>query len=235
MRYALLAVGFFVAFGAAALPLQGSPSPLPVASATEELEPAASTEPLQEAAPEPQSAQPAAVAPVQTAPQAEPAPAQTAAPAAVAAPARTIAPQGAPTRLIIPAIGLEKPVVKVGTNSLGEMDVPSGKTQNVGWYSRGVVPGNTGAAVMGAHVFAALSELHKVGVGDEVYVRAENGGTHRFVVTRTQVYKLGDLTPQELFERSTGRHLHLITCAGEPTPDGSTYTHRLVVYATLAD
>src|SRR5947208_1526342 len=39
-----------------------------------------------------------------------------------------------PARLIIPSIGLDDSVLEVGLNAKGEMDVPDGKTKNVGWY-----------------------------------------------------------------------------------------------------
>lgn len=141
----------------------------------------------------------------------------------------------APVRLSIPSIALNDKVVPVGVNSLGEMAVPSGSTSNIGWYAKGTVPGNLGSAVMDAHVFAALARLDEVAAGDDIYVGMADGATKHFVVTRTQVYKVGDLSPQELFSSTGGRYLHLITCAGTLTPDHTSYTHRLVVYATLAD
>jgi LPXTG-site transpeptidase (sortase) family protein len=114
------------------------------------------------------------------------------------------------------------------------MDVPSGSTSDVGWYAGGTVPGDAGSAVMDAHVFAAFARLSEVKEGDSIYVRMADGTAKRFVVTRAQVYKTGELAPEELFSRAGGRFLHLITCAGEPAPDRASYTHRLVVYAALA-
>lgn len=140
----------------------------------------------------------------------------------------------APARLSIPSIALNSRVVPVGVDSLGDMDVPSGSTSDVGWYAGGTVPGDAGSAVMDAHVFAAFARLSEVKEGDSIYVRMADGTAKRFVVTRAQVYKTGELAPEELFSRAGGRFLHLITCAGEPTPDRASYTHRLVVYAALA-
>ncbi len=140
----------------------------------------------------------------------------------------------APARLSIPSIALDSRVVPVGVDSLGDMDVPSGSTSDVGWYAGGTVPGDAGSAVMDAHVFAAFARLSEVKEGDSIYVRMADGTAKRFVVTRAQVYKTGELAPEELFSRAGGRFLHLITCAGEPTPDRASYTHRLVVYAALA-
>ena len=141
---------------------------------------------------------------------------------------------GAPTRLIIPSIGLNAQIDAVGLNDKGEMDVPDGSSPNVGWYKGGVIPGNMGSAVIDAHVFAAFEELRYLKVGSEVYVENAHGQRLTFVVDDSRVYKLGELTSGMLFGRKDARRLNLITCAGQPTADGSTYTHRLVVYTKLA-
>ncbi len=138
-----------------------------------------------------------------------------------------------PVRLIIPSIGLNAPVESVGINSKGEMDVPPGDSSEVGWYKYGTIPGNVGSAVIDAHVFAAFEDLQHLSVGSEVYVENANGQRLKFVVDDSRVYKLGELTSGMLFGKRDARRLNLITCAGEPTADGSTYTHRLVVYTKL--
>lgn len=157
------------------------------------------------------------------------------APAAQAPLAQAATKSSYPTALAIPDIALGSPIVKMGLTKEGNLDVPSGTTNNVGWYASGTVPGEKGAAVLDAHVFAAFSRLHEVAQGDDIYVSMSDGTTRRFAVTRTKVYELSELTSKELFEEKGGKFLHLITCAGELTPDRSTYTHRLVVYATLAE
>lgn len=139
-----------------------------------------------------------------------------------------------PVRLIIPSIGLDIPVSGVGINDKGEMDVPDASSGVVGWYKFGTIPGNVGSAVIDAHVYAAFAELRYVKVGNSIFVENERGDRLEFVVEASTVYKLGELTPAMLFSRRDARRLNLITCAGEPTADGSTYTHRLVVYTKLA-
>src|ERR1043166_9395149 len=89
----------------------------------------------------------------------------------------------APTRLSIPSINLQAPIVPVGTNEKGEMDVPDGDTNDVGWYKRGTTPGQEGSAVLDAHVFAALSNLRYAKAGDDVYVTNEAGQKLHFRVT----------------------------------------------------
>lgn len=139
-----------------------------------------------------------------------------------------------PVRLIIPSIGLNAPIESVGINAVGEMDVPNGNTPNVGWYKKGPIPGNIGSAVIDAHVYAAFKNLRNLSVGSEVFVENTNGERLKFVVDDSRVYQLGELTSGQLFGRRDARRLNLITCAGQVSPDGSTYTHRLVVYTTLA-
>jgi LPXTG-site transpeptidase (sortase) family protein len=132
--------------------------------------------------------------------------------------AATIKEPAAPARLVIPSIKLNDAIVPMGTTGSGELAVPSGKTSNVGWYAKGTVPGNTGSAVLDAHVFAAFAKLKNVKVGDRIAVAMTDGTTRTFAVTKAQVYKLGDLSPQELFSQNDGTYLHLITCAGALTP-----------------
>jgi sortase (surface protein transpeptidase) len=114
------------------------------------------------------------------------------------------------------------------------MEVPPGHSNDVGWYKNGTIPGNVGSAVIDAHVYAAFEKLRYVKVGSEVIVENANGERLKFVVNDSRVYKLGELTSGMLFGRRDARRLNLITCAGQPTADGNTYTHRLVVYTTLA-
>lgn len=138
-----------------------------------------------------------------------------------------------PVRLFIPAIGLDTSIDGMGVNSAGEMDVPDGNSPHVGWYKYGTIPGNIGSAVIDAHVFAAFENLNDVLVGSSIFVMNEAGEKLEFKVEETQVYERGSLSANTLFNRKDARRLNLITCAGSPTADGSTYTHRLVVYTTL--
>lgn len=140
-----------------------------------------------------------------------------------------------PVRLHIPSIKLNAPVQKVGVNEKGEMDVPSGKSKNVGWYAHGTKPGDRGSAVMDAHVYAAFSKLKHVKAGDRVYVTTESGEQLDFVVWGTATYKLEDVPREYLFAQNDAARLHLITCAGTYSKRLGTYSHRLIVFATLAE
>jgi LPXTG-site transpeptidase (sortase) family protein len=135
-------------------------------------------------------------------------------------------------RLVIPSINLNDPIIPVGTDATGAMAVPNGETSEVGWYDDGPQPGQAGSAVLDAHVFAAFKNLNEVKVGDSIYIN-ENGESLHFVVTKVETFALSQITSQDLFVQTNDRDLNLITCAGNLTPDHSTYDHRLVVYSTL--
>jgi sortase (surface protein transpeptidase) len=136
-----------------------------------------------------------------------------------------------PVHVSIPSVGIESRVIKVGVDAKGQMAVPDGSTNDVGWYKGGTVPGDVGSAVLDAHVYAAFEDLRDVHVGDDIYLVTEGGATQHFRVEQSTVYKLSDLTPAMLFERRDARRLNLITCAGAYVDSMGTYTHRLVVYA----
>lgn len=140
-----------------------------------------------------------------------------------------------PKRLHIPSINLNSPIIPLGVNSKGEMDVPSGNTNNVGWYKDGTVPGNVGSAVLDAHVYAAFKNLHELAVGSDIYVTDGGGKTLRFRITEMKTYALADVPLQKLFNRANAVRLNLITCAGTFLPAQDTYSHRLIVYAELVN
>lgn len=138
-----------------------------------------------------------------------------------------------PVRVIIPSIKLNSPIQGMGVNTKGELDVPSGKTNNVGWYKYGTKPGDVGSAVLDAHVFAAFAKLNKVTPGSDIYIVMSDGTKLHFKVDDAKTYALKNLSPYALFTPTSNRSLNLITCAGKLTADRSTYSHRLIVYTSF--
>jgi hypothetical protein len=124
-----------------------------------------------------------------------------------------------PARIRIPAIGVDAPVVAVGLEPDGAMEVPG--ADQAGWYHpTDVRPGAaSGSAVVAAHVDfggrrGVFFDLRQVPVGAEVVVVDDAGTERRFVVdTRFQVDK-DDLPAEELFRTGGPPTLTLITCGG---------------------
>lgn len=181
----------------------------------------------------PGRAQPAAV--VTATP---PVPAPTTAQSDLLARARAIvAPAAQPTRLAVPAIGVDAPVESVGLDAQGRMATPS-RAENVAWFKPGATPGDAGNAVIAGHldwtsgpaVFYRLSRLKK---GDELSVLREDGTRARFLVESSAMLPY-DAATDGLFTKTGPPTLTLITCAGAWDRARATYLQRLVVRASLA-
>lgn len=140
-----------------------------------------------------------------------------------------------PVELLVPSINLHVPIVNVGVNTKGEMDVPDGNTKNVGWYEGGTIPGTIGSAVLDAHVYAAFKKLRYVKVGDDIYVKKRSGKYLHFRAEESLVYKTSQVPLQKLFNKTDAERLNLITCAGTYNSKLETYDKRLIVYAQLVN
>jgi sortase A len=140
-----------------------------------------------------------------------------------------------PIRLTIPKINLDAEIEYVGVTPDGEMATPE-NVENVGWYEPGVRPGEAGSAVFAGHYGweggkpSAFDELHKLRVGDKIYVEDAKGTVTSFVVRANRRYAGGEEVP-EVFSSDDGiPHLNLITCEGDWDPISRSYSSRLVVF-----
>ncbi|MES2215809.1 MAG: class F sortase [Patescibacteria group bacterium] len=145
---------------------------------------------------------------------------------------------GSPLRLIIPSIRIDAKVQQVGIAKSGNMMPPSNFT-DVGWYKLGAVPGQLGSAVFAGHVDNALAlpgvfkHLADVAVGDDVYVRSEDGKLLHFKVTDTTTYNYKDVPTDLIFNQNDKARIRLITCSGTWVQNDKSYNERMVVTAEL--
>lgn len=145
-----------------------------------------------------------------------------------------------PVGLSISAIDVEAPIDGYGVDpDSGLMDVPDNVT-DVAWYEHGPSPGESGSAVLAAHVdlrnqgpgvFFDIGELQP---GDLIEVSFDDGSQQSFEVTATATYPKVELPLDAVFSRSGPAVLTLITCGGVFDPDSSRYDSNVVVYATPA-
>jgi LPXTG-site transpeptidase (sortase) family protein len=170
------------------------------------------------AAPPSSSAATGGVAPVPTA---------TGAPTAPAAPAR----------IDIGGIGVAAPVVAVGVDARGRMEVPL-DVRTVGWYRYGPGPGGgRGSAVLSGHVddreqgLGAFHRLADVSVGDPVTVALADGTVLDYRVRTVERVPKTDLPVDLVFRRDGPPLLTLVTCGGEFDRAASGYTDNVVVVA----
>ncbi|KJY25400.1 hypothetical protein VR45_39415 [Streptomyces sp. NRRL S-495] len=181
----------------------------------------------------PGASDPAAPAPAASAPSAATgtASADTAAPRPLAA--------SAPTRLLIPAAGVDAPVTGLGLNADGTVEVPAAdRADEVGWYRNGPTPGETGPAVLighydTAHGPAVFHNVPKLKPGDLIQIRREDGGTVDFRVRALLQTAKNTFPTDAVYGNTKGPELRLITCGGRIGADGH-WTDNIVVLADPA-
>lgn len=131
------------------------------------------------------------------------------------------APQVAePVSIALPSLGLDAPVVPVGVEDDGLMEVPE-DVRTVGWYRFGPAPGSAaGSAVLSGHVndrtqgvgvFARIAELQ---IGDTVEVRLADGAAVAYRVVAREQWPKGEVPLDRLFDRGGSHRVVLITCGG---------------------
>ena len=155
-----------------------------------------------------------------------------------APPDRALAGGPAPTRISIPAIEVDAPLVRLDLDGNGGIEVPS-DFNRPGWYGRGPTPGAQGAAVILGHldshtgpaVFWRLSELK---AGDAVLVAREDGSQVRFSVDRTESYSVDAFPSFEVYGATARPELRLITCGGSYSRTRGQYLANTVAFASLS-
>ncbi|XMA36120.1 class F sortase [Streptomyces albogriseolus] len=159
-------------------------------------------------------------------------------PAPSESPAKQL-PRARPTRLQIPSIGVDAPFTALAINSKGQLEAPPAQNTNlVGWYAKGVSPGELGTAIVAGHVdtatsaavFARLGELEK---GDRFRVQRADGTTATFVVDETESFAKDDFPDERVYADTPDAQVRLITCAGDYDRTAKDYTENLVVFAHL--
>jgi len=142
-----------------------------------------------------------------------------------------------PTRVQIPAIGVNSTLVGLGLNPDGTMEVPvDGRA--AGWYTQAPIPGEQGPAVIAAHVdwegeegvFYHLSRLQP---GDEVVVQRRDESTAHFVIDKVAEYPKSEFPTGQVYGDLTYPRLRLITCGGDLNRKAHSYLDNIVVYAHL--
>ncbi|MGW4106108.1 class F sortase, partial [Streptomyces sp. NPDC004976] len=155
------------------------------------------------------------------------------------APAGRHLPRSEPTRLVIPGIDVDAPFTDLAIDSKGQLQPPPAHNTNlVGWYAKGVSPGERGTAIIAGHVdtatspavFARLGELEK---GDRFRVLRDDGSKATFVVDETESFDKDDFPDERVYADTPDAQVRLITCAGDYDHSAKDYTENLVVFARL--
>jgi hypothetical protein len=156
--------------------------------------------------------------------------------APVTAPVRA---RSTPTALDVPAIGVHTTgLVDLGLAPSGALEVPKDAT-TAGWFALSPVPGETGPAVLAAHVDwegvpGVFARLHEMKVGDTATVTRSDGVPLRFTAYRVERFGKATFPTDEVYGNTAGPELRLVTCGGEFDRAAHHYRDNVVVFARLA-
>jgi sortase (surface protein transpeptidase) len=148
-----------------------------------------------------------------------------------------VQPTPRPVWLTIPAIGVKAPIIDLGLNRNGTLQVP-GSTTVVGWYTNSPPPGATGSAIIAGHVDSRSGPgvffwLRAMRPGEHIYVRRADGTLAVFTVTAVQMYAKSQFPTATVYGPVPDAELRLITCGGTFDYARGSYLSNVVVYARL--
>lgn len=155
--------------------------------------------------------------------------------AATPTPARQSVP---PVRVVAADIGIDIPVIPVGIEKGGFMELPADPAV-AGWYRYGADPSSSeGNTVISAHVDAPdypigpFSALRDLKAGAVIEITDEAGAAHSYAVESVTYYRKTELPVRDIFARTGGLALVLITCGGDYDSRTGRYTDNVVAIAT---
>jgi sortase (surface protein transpeptidase) len=147
--------------------------------------------------------------------------------------------RSAPVKIQIPRIGVNAPVMKLGRDADGTVQVPPLAAHNLaGWYQHGPSPGQRGPAVILGHVdstagisvFYYLKDLH---AGDTVDVTLADGTVAAFTIDGLQKVAKDAFPTASVYGKAGYPSLRLITCGGPFDQATGHYRDNIIVYAHL--
>lgn len=131
-------------------------------------------------------------------------------------------PASVPVRVTVAAAGVDTgPLLRLGLAADGTVEVPSvAQADRIGWYTKGVTPGERGPAVLVGHFDtvegpAVLKNIAKVRTSDRITVARADGSKAVFAVRELQQVGKGAFPTEKVYGDTAGPELRLITCGGE--------------------
>ncbi|MGK5671979.1 class F sortase [Micromonospora sp. URMC 106] len=143
-----------------------------------------------------------------------------------------------PVDVRIPAIDVRAPIVAVGADAEGRLEVPPlDRPTLAGWYRHGVSPGETGNAVIVGHVDSAAGpavffDLGRLRAGDTVRITRADASVATFAVDGVASYPKDRFPTDLVYGPSGTAGLRLITCGGRFDRGAGSYVDNVVVFAT---
>jgi hypothetical protein len=143
-----------------------------------------------------------------------------------------------PTRLAIPAIGVDTELTTVTLDSNGVLQPPD-RFDIAGWYDKSPTPGELGPSVIVGHVDslegpAVFFYVKTLQPGQIITATRADGTSANFTVEKVALYDQDNFPTQEVYGNIDHAGLRIITCGGAFNPFTGKYEQNTVVYARLA-
>ncbi|MFF4396704.1 class F sortase [Streptomyces sp. NPDC001480] len=143
-----------------------------------------------------------------------------------------------PTRIRIPAIRVNAPLMGLGLTSSGSLDVPPAGNKNLaGWYEAGTSPGERGTAIVAGHVDnvegpAVFYDLGALRRGATIEIARQDESVAVFTVDAVEVYSARNFPDEKVYGAAKRPELRVITCGGGYSKTTG-YQGNVVVFAHL--
>jgi LPXTG-site transpeptidase (sortase) family protein len=150
-----------------------------------------------------------------------------------------------PTRLAIPKLYLDAPIITMGLDGEGNPQVPD-RPDQVAWYNFAAAPGQKSNAVLSGHVDwqtqsrqpipGVFYRLREVDLGDTITITLEDGTKLDYRVTGNVATAYEDPNISKAMSHTSKEVVTLITCGGTWIKTGrgqfgGSYSHRVLVRA----
>ncbi|MFK4637156.1 sortase (surface protein transpeptidase) [Paenarthrobacter histidinolovorans] len=145
-----------------------------------------------------------------------------------------------PMEVAIPSLEIHAGLIEVGLEpGTNKMEIPS--PEKIGYYTPAAPIGAaTGSTLLAGHVNNGLSpgalwNLAKAQKGAHVYITNSTGQQFTYKITTARTIQRQPL-PEDTYTLDGTPQLVIITCAGEPAPDGKVlnYTQNTIITAVPA-
>lgn len=145
-----------------------------------------------------------------------------------------------PVAIKIPSIRVSAPMMLLGRNSDGSLEVPPLANHNLaGWFNGSVTPGQKGTSIVLGHVdnytgpsvFFYIKTLQR---GDKINIIRADGRTATFTVDGVMKVAKALFPANEIYANVPYAGLRLITCGGPFDTSSGQYLDSIVVYAHLS-
>ncbi|MFB4294884.1 class F sortase [Nonomuraea sp. ATR24] len=156
------------------------------------------------------------------------------------APPAAALPRSVPTRLRVPAIGVDAQVVAMGLNPDGTAgEPPLSRPDLVSWFSDGAAPGQIGVSAFYGHVDSRRSgpavfyRVAQLTPGAAVQVSRRDGRTATFEIYAVERYAKTDFPTDRVYAHTGRSEIRLITCGGTFDPAKGSYRDNIVAFGSL--